>query len=427
MNFYEADMLRMQRRIKELEENPGQRLKCLQIVLRQKIEFRKKQIEAYHQGELQPLADFDPMATSLFRAMGFTEYERGPASSQRDEGFSGGMSPEAHKEKARTVLGLPVDTACQQCYLLAGAVAAGSMPMEPLVITTNCLCPMMVQQKLVMVHKWPHDTFHFNIPAEETEANVEYIVSQFREFIEVAEKRFPGVIKYDEEKLAELLAKEKVAARYNREIYEMIKHQPSPIAGRDIWESGAWDHKDLEYLRARRDELAERIEKGIAAVPGEKLRVLWVHTQIHFFNPFKILEKHGAAAIFWFSNNVVHGHQAPIPRPAYYGGRQLTPLEEEAAHTLAAMKSGTGAHYVDNLIMVARDLKIDAIISFQEIGTTCLLGLRRIIAERAEKELGIPTLDLEGKRWDPSFADEATMTAKLNEFAQMCLSRKGLT
>ncbi len=46
--------------------------------------------------------------------------------------------------------------------------------------------------------------------------------------------------------------------------------------------------------------------------------------------------------------------------------------------------------------------------------------------DKAEKELGIPTLQLEGKQWDTNYANEATLTAHLEEFAQMCLDQKNL-
>jgi hypothetical protein len=41
--------------------------------------------------------------------------------------------------------------------------------------------------------------------------------------------------------------------------------------------------------------------------------------------------------------------------------------------------------------------------------------------------LGIPTLQLEGKMWDTNYASQATITAKLDEFANMCLNQKDLS
>ena len=79
------------------------------------------------------------------------------------------------------------------------------------------------------------------------------------------------------------------------------------------------------------------------------------------------------------------------------------------------------------MIWIAKDLEVDAIVNYNMLGCTATLGLRKLVEEKAEKELGIPVLQLEGKQHDMSYANEATISAKLDEFAQMCLSRKGLT
>ena len=49
----------------------------------------------------------------------------------------------------------------------------------------------------------------------------------------------------------------------------------------------------------------------------------------------------------------------------------------------------------------------------------------RIMELEAEK-LDIPVLQLRGKQYDPTWADEATLSAQLEEFAQMLLMQKGI-
>ncbi len=116
----------------------------------------------------------------------------------------------------------------------------------------------------------------------------------------------------------------------------------------------------------------------------------------------------------------------PYPRPVYYGGRKLTPLEKQAANAISQDWARTGSHWVDVMLWTCKDLQIDAIINYNVFGCSATLPLKQVVQERAEKELGIPTLQLEGKCYDPSYADEATITAKLNEFIDMCISKKGL-
>ena len=71
-------------------------------------------------------------------------------------------------------------------------------------------------------------------------------------------------------------------------------------------------------------------------------------------------------------------------------------------------------------------IRIDGLVYLEEQGCGAILGLKRVIQERAEKELGIPTVTIEASSTDSSYVDEATITAKLDEFAQTLLSQKGL-
>ena len=55
---------------------------------------------------------------------------------------------------------------------------------------------------------------------------------------------------------------------------------PCPISGRDVFRTpkGSYFYpepaKAVTYAKAMRDEVMERVEKGIGAVPEEKLRML---------------------------------------------------------------------------------------------------------------------------------------------------------
>ncbi len=273
--------------------------------------------------------------------------------------------------------------------------------------------------------------YYLDLAFEETEANLKHIVDQLHEYIEICEKKFPRYIKYDEGRLIELQAIEDEVDGYYKEIYTMQKHKPSPLAGKEAFrQSGPTPpgmypdpHRAIEYARARRDEIAERLEKGIAAVPDEKLRMMWAVTRPWFMDPFPVLEKRGAAVLvhLWGSTH----YHIPIPQRVYWGDRQLSPLEKVAAKASSLLWSGTGVRWLDNMMWIAKDLQLDAIINYNMLGCTATLGLKKLVEERAEHELGISVLQLEGKQWDSNYASEATINAKLDEFAQMCLSKKG--
>lgn len=418
MNFFESDIITLKAEIKRMEEHP-EPLELKTNKMRYKLAIKDRQDYLEHLRKGKPVADVGFWAQRLSRAMGFMPTYWGSAARES-------KNPLPYQEKARE-LGLPVDNTCDRMYMLAGMLEGGYMPNETPITATNYAClPAALQRYYIATRKGEDRSYFVNYrPFEDNEATIEYLVAQFHEFIEFAEKMFPGVIKYDEDRLVELQTQYDEAFRLYFEMYQMLKHKPAPYHGHDVrYGHEEPNYMNLEYLRARRDEIAERIEKGIGAVPDEQLRVLWAVPAPRFMDPYKVLAKNKVAVIWWYGGTA--NYFAPLPKTVYYGGRKLTPLEKEAAEVSQFGFGGTGAKWVDKLIWIARDLKVDAIINFDHLGCCATLGLARLVEERAEKELGIPTLQLEGKQWDQNYASEAQVTAKLDEFCQMLLSQRGL-
>ena len=116
---------------------------------------------------------------------------------------------------------------------------------------------------------------------------------------------------------------------------------------------------------------------------------------------------------------------------SYYGdekqfGKKLTPLEEEARHEHNSWGS-LGYRWVDDILNCCRELKLDGIIQWCQVGCPTTLGLTKVVSDRAENELGILTLNLEGRMIYPAAYDRLGDQAKLGEFIDICLARKGLS
>jgi hypothetical protein len=416
MNFYEEYLLKLQRRAKKLEGNPdAKRLKSNKLRYEMSIEHTKEQLEAWR--EHKPFSDGGGfMAEALTQAMGFTTTGGVTTGLQT-------MQPQKYLEHA-SAQGLPVESSCDMTMMPFAMMECGDVPMEDLAICDQHACTPMYLRGIYVANTSKTLTYFLDIPFEQNEASLKHVTAQLEEFIEFAEKKFPGV-KYDEDKLIEKQAIEEEARGYSNEIYQMLKHKPCPIGGLDsMGGSGAGSKKGLEYMRARRDEVAERIEKGIAAVPGERLRFLWAVTRPFFMDPFKVLAKWKISVPVYYSGPIAMW--APLPGRNFYGDRELTPLEKVAHNALLDQWGHTGKKWVDDMIWVCHDLQLDAIVNYNMLGCTATLGLKKLVEDAAERELGIPTLQLEGKQWDTAYANEATITAKLDEFAQMCLSQKNL-
>jgi benzoyl-CoA reductase/2-hydroxyglutaryl-CoA dehydratase subunit BcrC/BadD/HgdB len=336
--------------------------------------------------------------------------------------------PQKYLAKARE-MGLPIDTSCDMSIMPFTMMESGDLPQTVLNICEGTApCTPMKIRSVYITHKTKMLSYPFDAGIEADEANFNYCLKQLYGFIEFAEK-IPG-IKYNEEKLKQFQDWEEEGKQIVYQIFDLLKAKPAPIAGKDALRIGlrptqVYTPLAIKAMKARRDEVAERVAKGVAAVPGEKLRVIWTITNPVFMDVFKVLSDRKVACLTQYEGGPMR-RWAPIPHkdPEFLEGRKLSPLEKIAKDMIGgSFKFATG--WVDGMIWVCKQLGVEGVINYNMLGCTEILGIRKIIEDRAEKELGIPTLQLEGKQWDNMYADEATITNKLDEFIQLCMSRKG--
>ena len=104
-------------------------------------------------------------------------------------------------------------------------------------------------------------------------------------------------------------------------------------------------------------------------------------------------------------------------------GKQLTPLEEEGRDQYNSWGS-LGSAWVDDIINCCRDLNIDGIVQWMQVGCPTTMGLGKVVSDRAENELGILTLNLEGRMIEADAYNPDVDEAKLGEFVELCLTAK---
>jgi hypothetical protein len=170
----------------------------------------------------------------------------------------------------------------------------------------------------------------------------------------------------------------------------------------------------------------ERAEKGIAGVPEEKLRIAWLATGPFGRATFDLLVGKGVS-LPWFHYGASPYYFGVVP--SAYGdestyGRKLEPLEELARYMNANVWAGDANKWIDPLVKACRELKIDAVVDFLQVGCITTKNLRRITAQRLQDELDIPTLDLEGREFFDTEAGQLEMNRKLEEFLDMCIATK---
>ena len=83
-----------------------------------------------------------------------------------------------------------------------------------------------------------------------------------------------------------------------------------------------------------------------------------------------------------------------------------------------------GDTWVQMHLHSCQELHLDGIVYFLQWGCPTTNNLGKVVSDVAEKELGIPTLLIEGRMLEKSNYDEKDFQAKLADFVDICLARK---
>ncbi|MBM2825774.1 MAG: Benzoyl-CoA reductase/2-hydroxyglutaryl-CoA dehydratase subunit, BcrC/BadD/HgdB [Dehalococcoidales bacterium] len=418
--FIDEQIQNLQRRIKSIEQNPRpDYLKSNKLMYEIQLEDMLHVNEAWKAGK-----PFAQMREELGRALGFEPHNYiGWGDRVRD--------PKRYYDLAVSKLGFPEHT-CDRTMTALGLFLSGEVPIPRLIVAARNPCDPERWSPMAAA-KFTGVLF-FDMPRLVTNdyQNLHYAAEQFEEIIEFAEKSIPG-IKYDEDQLIERLEMHQQAANYYYETYELRKRVPCPLSPQDCFRmvtSPGGSHnpgKVLDYVKMYRDELFERAAKGIGGVPEEKLRIAWLATGPYGRSTFDLMTKKGVSMV-WFHP----GNGAPsfgVIRSDYGDnlyGKKLTPLEELARrhHFDNNVWGGTSETWIDPLIKVCRELKVDAVVDFLQVGCIVTKNLRKITSQRLQDEVGIPTLDLEGREFFATEAGTIEMNKKLEEFLDLCIANK---
>jgi hypothetical protein len=425
LTYLKDEIVRCERRIKNIRENPDpSKPKSNVLLYEMERDLRIEQIEAYKTGKPIGIANLGP----LTRAMGMVPWDAVMAADRTH-----GQAAKKYFETIRKE-GMPEHT-CDRCSILIPMVLEGDFPKPDLVTTSNFECipiflSYVIVAQLLNVPLFNVDRHFMNYKGQMDDEQLKYVTDQIEELIEFAKEKVPGCT-YNEDYLIELQEYDRQYLKHFQQLWKLKAAIPCPLSGKesfreirlaDMYPDPA---KAVEYMRLYVEEVGERVAKGVgAAQPPERLRLLWSVAGPFYADPFTWLEKRGVsipAAEMTVYNGWFSGREAIWGDP--WKGRKLSPLEEEARQ-FDYVWGRLGDQWVQTHIHSCRDLKLDGIIYFQQWGCPASNNLGKVVADVAEKELGIPTLLIEGRMLETSVYDEKDFFMKLSDFIEICEARK---
>jgi benzoyl-CoA reductase/2-hydroxyglutaryl-CoA dehydratase subunit BcrC/BadD/HgdB len=422
LTWLEREINRNKKRLERIESNPDpSMLKSNKLLYEMELDLRRAQFDAWRTGR-KPLANSE-YATLLINAMGFLGLDLMSAADRTGLATDYFDIIRAH--------GFP-DAACDRTIVSLAMCINQDFPPPDIVLAHNAACHMELMSFKAIGEYFNAPVFTLNVGLGASEDTLRFVTDQLGEFIEFAEARIPGV-RYDEERMMELIDVEIKALDCLRAINKLRSHVPCLMSGQDAFRLPRFPSyyqdppRALKYFEAWQEEMMQKAEKGTGALEEEKLRLLWVVTGPFYFNPFRVLAERGVAVPalqFGWMTRIFGIKYHNFGDETEYG-RKLSPLEEQARFLNSNSWGVLGETWVVDTLDACRDLKVDGMVYYSQIGCTASAGLGRMVAERAEKELGIPTLIMEGRQLDAHFKTQEACEDELNTFVDLCLGRKG--
>jgi benzoyl-CoA reductase/2-hydroxyglutaryl-CoA dehydratase subunit BcrC/BadD/HgdB len=277
---------------------------------------------------------------------------------------------------------------CSYHRTIIGAALNGMLPEPDLLIAASFPCNGGVKALERIGELYHKDVFIINSPYNDTPEAIDYLVGQYERLIGFVKEKTGRDL--DDEKLKQAIRYNNEGREYLIEALELCKQVPSP-ANSDDWKNFVINvllngtPEGVNVARTYRDELQKRVEDGIAGVPGEQHRLLWVQNRMQFKTDLiEILEKQYTANVVIDELNYVYWD--PLD--------ESDPLRSLATRQIRHPLVGPVDRRLRYLVQMAREFKVDGVINPSHWGCRQSAGVRGLFKD-AFQAIGIPLIHLD--------------------------------
>ncbi|MGQ9825327.1 MAG: 2-hydroxyacyl-CoA dehydratase subunit D [Desulfotomaculales bacterium] len=301
---------------------------------------------------------------------------------------------------------------------------AGGLPAPDLLVTCNNICGTVLKWYEVLARHYRVPLLIIDTPfvAEDGELPkhaVEYVRGQLLEMVAALE-RLTGR-KFDAASLEKHLLLSREVVELWREIRYLCRSRPSPLNIPDLFlhlapivvargTKGA-----VAYYRKLLAEVKERVRKGVAAVPGERYRLLWDNIAIwpRLFSFFKTFTEKGACFVV---DTYTGGWAVEM-----YPGEDLL---ESLARTYTGIFLNQGIDYrARDMIRLIEEFAVDGFVMHSNRSCKPYSLVQEEIRRRVTAATGVPGLLVEADMTDPRAYAEEQVHTRVQAFLEALQSR----
>lgn len=281
----------------------------------------------------------------------------------------------------------------------------GGLPRPDLLLCCNNICGTVLKwyeavARLLNVPLLMLDTPY--LPGEYEEHTKEYVLVQIHDMISFLEK-FTGR-RFDPKTLERHAGYSNEAVSLWREIRELCRATPSPLNGPDLFIQMApivvlrGSSPVVDYYRRLKQEVAQRVDEGTAAVDGEKIRLVWDNIAIwsNLFSFTKMFTQRKAC----FITDTYTGGWSMVLDPG-------DPIESLASAYTKVFLNRSPEYRARQLTDLVREYSAHGFVMHSNRSCKPYSLVQEVIRRKVMKETGVPGLMVEADMADPrAYAEE---------------------
>jgi benzoyl-CoA reductase/2-hydroxyglutaryl-CoA dehydratase subunit BcrC/BadD/HgdB len=294
------------------------------------------------------------------------------------------------------------------------------LPKPDLLLCCTNICGTVLKWYEALADHYQVPLFVLDVPFQNTPHPqphaLRYVVDQLEALIAWTEECTGR--RWKPKRFRELLALSNETVGLWREIRDMGRHKPSPVNAPDLFMAMApvvalrCSRQAVEVYRELKTELAERVADGVAAVPGERFRLLWDNIAIwyrlyRFFRPFM------DAGVCFVTDGYTNGWAAAEPV-------DLDDPLPSMARTLQAVYINLDLETRASIVAdLARHFAVDGMVMHANWSCKPFSLTQSDIQTAVREKVALPTLVLEADMCDSRRYNEGAAKERIAAFLEM--------
>ena len=294
----------------------------------------------------------------------------------------------------------------------------GGLPRPDLLVCCSNICGTVLKWYQVLSDFYDCPLFVLDVPfqrqPEPEEHVIGYVRAQVEEYITWAEDQVGQKMDFD--RFINTLELSREAIRLWTEIREMGAHRPSPLNAPELFLAMApvvvlrGTEAAVEFYRLMKAETEERIASGVAAVPGERIRLLWDNIAIWYrlFRFFRLFSEQGACFVADTYTNA-WSIDLTLDEP-------VMGLARAYAAPFINLDLTTRSRIVNGL---ARQFDVDGMVMHANRSCKPFSLTQPDLRNALRNETGLPSLILEADMTDSRLYNEGIISERITAFLEM--------